>query len=274
MKTNPKYFRLYLISFGILIVDFVWLMYARKPDLIFYLLAWIGLSLFATGFVYWVLPTLKYIWVRPIGKTVVALFHAFLLVFALGPALDLVAGSTGLPPQDFTVSVAFWGVFLYPFMWIGALSIVLLVLYLSLFLASSVVWVTTLIGINDVILYFAKFLPESSPSQRFIQTGRHSFINTFFLHAFGALVLAMIMVALNTKIWEQTWRLKPAARVFAAISDYHIISSYPGIDEKRPALIHENGLVSYAEPTGPWTVDFTVERVAEVEESRQNFPQP
>lgn len=273
-KAKPQYLRLYLIGFGIVIFAFAWLMYVKRPDALFYLLAWIGFGMFATGFVQWVLPTLKRIWAQPLGKTVFAFFHAFLLVFALVPARDLVANSIGLPPQDYVISVAFWGLFLYPFVWIGVLAIALSVLYFCLFLTAIAVSVTTLPGANDVLLYIARLLPESSPSRRFIQTDRYSFVNTFIGHAGGAMVVALIMAALNDLMWDQTWRLKPAARLVAAVSDYQVISRYPGVDEERPALIHENGLVSYAEKTGPWTVNFTIERVGEGADSQENFPQP
>lgn len=113
--------------------------------------------------------------------------------------------------------------------------------------------------INDVLLLASKPLSAQSKIRSFIESGRDRFISRAFGHVLGAIFVSLAAAA----VWDlhATVLLENPniIRWAAYATDFYSVKNFPGVDSSKKLRLHENGVVSYAEPDG-WNVKISVER--------------
>ena len=183
------------------------------------LFAAIGTAGFATGFALWAQPLVENALRRRPGKLALAIIHAALLLVSLAIARNLVAAATGLPPQDFDLTVGF----------------VALACYLpAMALAATIV--TGIAAIVFQFLFFARSLLRKPLAAVGMSIG----------HMIGALALCSLVAQLLLDVESHHHHVYPAVRWIAYYSDYHTVPAYPGIATGARVRLHENGVVSTA----------------------------
>lgn len=181
--------------------------------------ATIGTAGFAAGFALWARPLVESALQRRPGKLALAIVHATLLLVSLAIARNLVAAATGLPPQDFDLTVGF----------------VALLCYLpALALAATIA--TGIAAMVFQLLFFTRSLLRKPLAAVAMTIG----------HMTGALALCSLVAQLLQVVELQHHHLYPAVRWIAYYSDYHAVPAYPGIAAGARVRLHENGVISTA----------------------------
>jgi hypothetical protein len=206
--------------------------------------------LFGLGFILWVKPWLQDKWRTSHGKLLLAGMHAAILFLAVIPSRYFVSSALGLPPQDFEITVHLFAVELYPALWLLLMSFALLAVSLILFLLTALCIVSTYPIFNDLLLLSSKLLAAQSKMRSFIESGRDQFISKAFGHFVGAVFVSLAAAY----VWDLHAKFlteNPAIIRWAAYAtDFHQSKNYPGVDSNKKLRLHENGVVSYAEPDG------------------------
>ncbi|MCC2954775.1 hypothetical protein LK542_03995 [Massilia sp. IC2-477] len=178
---------------------------------------------FAAGFALWLQPVVLGFLQRRPGKLALAVIHAFLLLVSLAIARHVVAAATGLPPQDFDLTVGF----------------VALACYLpAMALAATVA--TGIAALVFQLLFFARSLLRKPLRAVAMAAG----------HMTGALALVSLASQLLQEAERQHHHLYPTVRWIAYYSDYQAMPRYPGIAPGARVRLHENGVVSTATRQG------------------------
>lgn len=225
--------QIYLLFSLPLLLAVVLLLAAPGHDTGRELFATIGTAGFAAGFALWAQPLVESALQHRPGKLALAIVHATLLLVSLAIARNLVAAATGLPPQDFDLTVGF----------------VALLCYLpALALAATVA--TGIAAIVFQLLFFARSLLRKPFAAVAMTIG----------HMTGALALCGLVAQLLQVVEHQHHHLYPAVRWIAYYSDYHAVPGYPGIAAGARVRLHENGVVSTAVKQGG-AVGITVGRI-------------
>lgn len=174
---------------------------------------------FAIGFSIWCWPTVKIVWVHPVGKALIVIVHLFVLLFAAILARNVVASALGLPPQDFDVSVSFIALVFYIPAWSMVVSI--------------------LVGISAFFLYFIGLL---------IGVFNRPFRETvkLFGHAAGALAICIYSSSVFDFANKNEKSLHPLVRWVALFGDFQSAEAYPGVGATERIRLHENGVISVA----------------------------
>lgn len=249
--------RCYLIGTAFGVIGVVAFLINAKLILMFEILAGLASLLFATGFAAWCSPYLRAGWASPIGRPVLALVHALVLLLAIFPAKFLVAQAMKLPPQYFEVTVGICTLLFYPAMWLLVLSFIALLLVIVFTLTSYLLQWTTLPLIDETLMLFGKAFPAESSSRNFFIEGRRRSASSLNRHSYGALVIfAFALLGCGFYV-SSTEKFSPAVRWIAYAADFQWAPMYPGIDAKKRFRLMDNGVVAYAERNG-WGVDITV----------------
>jgi hypothetical protein len=174
---------------------------------------------FAIGFLIWGWPTVKKVWLHPVGRTLIVILHLFVLLFAAILARSVVASALGLPPQDFDVSVSFITLLFYIPAWSIVVSIVL--------------------GISSFFLYFIGLLIGAF-NRPFKETAK------LFGYAAGALAICIYSSSVFEFANNNEKSLHPLVRWVALFGDFQSSKDYPGVGANERIRLHENGVISVA----------------------------
>jgi hypothetical protein len=211
------------------------------------------------GFGLWLWPWLRKIWLWPLGKLGLTLFHGGILLLSIIPARLLVAEALGLPPQDFDFTVAFCVLLFYLPLWLLVSEFLILLFALIHFMASILRSFMTYSLINVLVLLIAKLFPLGSRPRLFLEHNREKFVWRGFMNTFGAIAIAASIAIFWEWYSPATRSLKPVVRAVSYLADYQQVSLYPGLDVNSRVRLHENGVVSYAEERG-WDIVISVEK--------------
>ena len=249
-RALPTPYRFYAVAIALAVVGSIRIYFATEHSWVFDAAISISAILFGLGFVLWVKPWLQDKWQTSHGKLLLAGMHTAILFIAVIPSRYFISNALGLPPQDFEITVRIFAVELYPALWLILLSFSLLVASLILLLLTALCIVSTYPIFNDLLLLASKFLSAQSKMRSFIESGRDQFISRALGHVMGAIFVSLAAAV----VWDlhSKFLLDNSAiiRWVAYATDFHQSKSYPGVDSTKKLRLHENGVVSYAEPEG------------------------
>jgi hypothetical protein len=238
-KNMAWYARIYCAAF---LLSFIYIVsvLAWKDVKAFELLTWVSMSLFAIGFILSSWSYVRCLWRTTLGKAVIVVFHAIILVIAEGMSNIFVAAALALPPQDFAVTVNLFTLIFYVPVWAAGGAFVLL----GPFLVSALVVTigSTLSLIVDTWADYSKFL-------KVIKDKLHKNITKFSGHVVGIAVISIFLTNSFGFVIQNQKYLFPYARLLAYAFDYQNISAYPCIQKGSRVRLHENGVISIA--SGP-----------------------
>lgn len=200
-------------------------------------------SLLALASVHWIRGKVKILRAVGIGDWAARFFHIFVVFLAAIPARFAVATATGLPPQDFELSVALITGLLYIPVWFGVVSAILLAVATVQFLYAGFMLLTTklgqqfvcpLVSVQNTVRTWS--IKQSEESGRFIKlTVGTVFLSTLLACAFAVLTISIV----NQSVF---------VRWIAYCADYQPMANYPCLASSQRARLHENGAVSIATP--------------------------
>jgi hypothetical protein len=243
-------YRLYAIATALAVVGSMRVFLAIEHSWSFDLAISSSAILFGLGFVLWIKPWLQGKWQTSNGKLLLAGMHTAILFLAVIPSRDFVSNALGLPPQDFEITVHIFAVELYPALWLLLVSFALLAVSLILLLLTVLCMMSTQPIINDLLLLASKLLAAQSKMRSFIESGRDQFISRAFGHVMGAIFVSLAAAY----VWDLHAKFlidnSAIIRWAAYATDFHHSKNYPGVDSSKKLRLHENGVVSYAEPDG------------------------
>lgn len=192
---------------------------------------------FSIGFIVWIWPIVVKIWAHPIGKALILALNAIVLLVAAAFSSSVVAHALGLPPKDYSLTVGFVSIVLYPPVWIlviaffaGALTVIFEVFGLLVMIVSPILETWTLINGPHMAMWLKNRFP---PSKIFLNMA-----GAFFLCLFAAFFFSLSMSAISLA--------EPTVRRIAFFADYHTASNYPNMKKDQHCILHENGIVSIA----------------------------
>lgn len=256
----PTPYRIYVVATALAVVGSIRIYLGIKDSWIFNAAISISAILFGLGFVLWVQPWLQDKWKTTHGKLLLAGIHTAILFLAVIPSRYFVSKALGLPPQDFEITVHIFAVELYPALWFLLLSVALFAVSLILFLLTVLCMMSSYPFINDMLLLASKLLSSQSKMRSFIESGRDRFISRAFGHVMGAIFVALAAGG----VWDLHARFlldnPNIIRWAAYATDFYQSKNFPGVDSSKKLRLHENGVVSYAEPDG-WDIKITVGRL-------------
>jgi hypothetical protein len=211
------------------------------------------LSLFALASFHWIDGKFKALRATGIHSWATRLFHIFVVFLAAIPARFAVAHATGLPPQDFDLSVALLTGLLYVPVWFGVTSAVLLLIATVQFSYSLLLLFVTMPIQQFVIALISEqsairewTVKRSEESQRFIKL------------TFGTIILSALLAGMFGMLTSLVITQSTFVRWIAYCADFQSIPSYPCLTTGERARLHENGAVSIAKPSR-MDVDIRVE---------------
>lgn len=191
----------------------------------------LGSFFIAGGFALWAAPKVKDAWETDIGKVLITLPHALIVLVSATFSRFYVSAATGLPPQDFDLActvvttllcVPVWAMTISVLMTVGAFVLI----GIQLFVHATLTWVLPIFG--------RKFDDKAAEDR--IQLG-------FGAVAFGVfMLLPAALIFSNKNITRQVQWV-----VFQ--TEYHHPHMYPGIKANERIHVHENGVVSVATMT-------------------------
>ncbi|WP_129642608.1 hypothetical protein [Peristeroidobacter agariperforans] len=208
----------------------------------------ISAASFATAFLTWVVPKLRALWKYPVRRYAIVALHATILLVAVPISRHFTAVAIGLPPQDFDIAVAFVALELYPALWVLTLSLGAMSLSVGLLLVSMIM------SLLSSFPWIASGRANNT-DQRSHRLGFRA-----WLHAMGATLVAI--GAAMPWDWHADLLLShpDLIRRVAYLTDYQPAARYPGVNARARLRLHENGVVSYAEPNG-WNIDIVVGQI-------------
>lgn len=220
------------------------------------LLTLTAFSLFAFGFIFRASGFVAGSWRTPWRKVVSVVVHAVVLIMSLASAKRVVSEALGLPAQDFESTVSLLALEFYVLALLVAFAIILMIFSIIAALASWILMISQAPFINDFLLIFSNVFPSNSTIRNFIQVGRGELAFALICHCLGSMIVAAVMV----ETWDRNIKMftdNPAIiKVLAYSLDYRNLTQYPGIEHNDMAVLHENGVVSYARLNG-WDVNIT-----------------
>jgi hypothetical protein len=128
IKESTATSRWYITGAALTVIGFVTLLINTKLIFLFELCGLLASLCFAAAFVGWCNSYLLTVWISHIGRPVLALLYALVLLLAIFPAKFLVVQAMKLPPQYFFVTVGIGTLFICPAMWLPVLSFIALFL--------------------------------------------------------------------------------------------------------------------------------------------------
>jgi hypothetical protein len=246
--TTP--YRFYAVATALAVVGSMRVFLALERSWSFELAISSSAILFGLGFVLWVKPWLQAKWQTSHGKLLLAGMHAAILFLAVSPSRYFVSSALGLPPQDFEITVHIFAIELYPALWLLIVSFALLAVSLIILLLTVLCMMSNHPILNDLLRLAAKLLAAQSKMRLFIESGREKFVSRAFGHLMGA-IFASLAAAYAWNLHEKFLMDNSAIiRWTAYLTDFHHSKNYPGVDSSKKIRLHENGVVSYAEPDG------------------------
>lgn len=187
----------------------------------------------SAGFIVWIGPLIERsvtamqngLWHRMAFKMLKWFAFAVVTILAAASAHDLVSRSTGLPPIDFPLSIAWWTICFFPLAWA-------LLICLATFIGAIALIVAHILRrFRDAV----PFLPPVTAPNLFIERG------------IGAMTVLLMLIGIASEYSGWLYSLKAPALWFAYVTEYHPLNNYPNIDSSLHARVHSNGVVSYAE---------------------------
>jgi len=235
----------------------------------------VSFILFAIGFLRWAWAIVIRIWEHPLGKIAVAIFHAFVAVFAHGCAGMVVSETFGLPSKDFTTTVGVLSIWFSPFVWIAMASMVSLVLLVLFGVLLLLLSITTMFGVNHALVFIARPFSSRSRFWHFVEHGRNRASFNLSGHFVGVCALSLMLAQVwdsNFKFCvEHPWITKLLAYKF----DYQDLYRYPGVEHGQKVMLHDNNIISYAHIEGRFDITIQVGRYrnTDSDEKRRSIPQ-
>lgn len=255
----PTPYRTYVVATLLAVIGFTRIYLGIKDSWFFDAAIWISAILFGVGFVLWIRPWLQDKWKTTHWKLTLAGIHTAILFLAVIPSRYFVSKALDLPPQDFEATAHIFAVELYPALWFLLLSVALFAVSLIFFLLTVLCMMSSYPFINDMLLLASKLLSSQSKMRSFVESGRDRFISRAFGHVMGAMFVAIAAGA----VWDLHARFlldnPNVIRWAAYATDFYQAKNFPGVDSSKKLRLHENGVVSYAEPDG-WDIKITVGR--------------
>jgi hypothetical protein len=183
-------------------------------------------------------------------------------LLAVIPARLLVADALGLPPQDFEITVAVWSILLYPAVWLFMTAVCTFLICVVFLLLALLLDLTTTPLLDLPLRTIGHLFPEVSRPCTFLEAQRHVLSYNAWGHAVGAMCATFFVLYLLVGYDHTAKGLKPVVRWIAYLADFQDVPRYPGLERGKRTRIHENGVVSYAEPSG-WDISISVTRVSD-----------
>ena len=217
--------------------------------------------MFSAGFLLWTLPAILSAAKSKATKLAIIVCQSIIAIIAFGLAKEAISSATGLPPQDFEVSVAALGLFFFFIILISLIAIFTTIFYIAvavpviLSLPFIVYGGGLVIYIGLPILYVAsKIFPTIDSSVDAALTRTTDKIESvvpklkeFGAHWIGAFTMSIILIG-GIYITYKDETLERVTRVLTYYLDYHFQDNNPHICEGRKANVHANSVVSYALP--------------------------
>lgn len=205
----------------------------------------LAFALFAFGSAIWIHKKIRNFPIASVPGFLKNVFHISVIFGAAIPARLVVSESTGLPPQDFDLSVALITGLMYVPIWLGAFGVFLLLLaigQISLSALRSVVsspirHIVVLFKIEHGAVHRWAF-GQLKESTRLFKLA----IGTYFLFAVTAVVSALLMFFIV--------RQSDFVRLVAYYADFQTMHRYPCIKNDQRVRLHENGVASVATRNG------------------------
>jgi hypothetical protein len=130
-------------------------------------------------------------------KVLVSVFGAFVGVLSIAEAREWIASATGLPPQNFELSVAFFALLAYIPAWmIVSTAILFCLLFILLVLSMSFVFSTWPV-INDILNFGARMIGGRA-SEYLAEGKRKQLCKVFSAHFIGSGCLMALLIATST----------------------------------------------------------------------------
>lgn len=164
------------------------------------------------------------------------IYHIVILFISVIPVRGWVTLATGMPGADYSTTCYLLPVLIYPLFWACTFL---------LFLAALMMIFNFQSGSNVMRCHQDSARQQLGVLGRFVGAFSMVFGILFIFASYGTLMLG-----------------SPTVKWIAYVCDYHHINRYPGIDQRKPALLHENGVVSYA-TIDHWSVIITVDHVTD-----------
>ena len=194
-------------------------------------------SLLVLASAHWIREKVRLLRKRRIATWATVLFRVSVAFIAAIPARHAVALATGLPPQDFELSVALvTGVLYVPVsfgvVWAALVVVAAVQLIFAVLLQFVAQLSNPLYGFSGSVRAWAtRQLEESS---RFCQLG------------FGTLLLSVPLAIIFGLLTILIVNQSPFVRLTAFFADYQSMPNYPCLTTGQRARLHENGVVSIA----------------------------
>ena len=260
--STPIWRLLYQVAYFLLLLELIRLV--RSPTNIEVNLSlYSAAALSSIGLTIWARPIVLHAAKSKLSENMLKVLQAFVLVVSVIPARDAVSYSLELPPQDFDLTVAILTLVFCPIIWLGASTVLVLIAYLtsigSMFILSVVSSVLTPI---EALASIVK--PQGlSIAEKYQEKKRaiSVYSNDIIGHSMGIFAILVLLTHLFTWASSFPTRIEDFVRLVAYFADYHEQDSYPGLIKSTKSRLHENGIVSYAIPTGNLKLNIFVSEV-------------
>jgi hypothetical protein len=189
-----------------------------------------GLAGFGFAFFWFWLPSLREVAARPYAKPVLALGHALLLPLSAAFSGNLIAHALGFPPHDFGFTLSIVTLIIYPLIWL--------------------VLVNLLLGLAALVFQLLGFF-------KLVTRGKFGSEIDSFKHMMGAIGLLSLLAFASERLSPSESFVSASIKRIAFLSDYHVLSGYPGIPSNERVRLHENGVVSIAKTNSSGEVSIT-----------------
>ena len=154
------------------------------------------------------------------------------------------------------MTVAIWAILFYPFVW----------LYVIFFCTVPVLCVLLLLAFMAGVLDWLLEAPQHYKCLEVLRHHMQSHTTWIIWHGFGALCLLFFLLGLLSVYSKIAQKIKPDVRWTAYVVDFQDMPRYPGLERGKRTRLHENGVVSYAEPSANgWDISISVARVSDGE---------
>lgn len=219
----------------------------------------IGIGCFVVGFTAWCIDIYRSSWMSQIKGAVFYVFHGLVGFVSLISARALVGLAIGMPAKDFDFTVLTFGVVLYP-------AVLMVVIFVVLLLGCALSFIAV---VNASFLNSSSHIPiiglHPSLQEKLNawELARNKFVSKVSSKMVGALATAVVIVFLVSSAYDPLFKHPNLVRLVSYFADYQYARAYPGVEPGKKFLLHENGVVSYAELDGWWDVRITVGKFKE-----------